>query len=356
MDNGQLPVKTSSNAEVNEYGSTDANFPKVAIIILNWNGWQDTIECLESIFTSTYKNYNIFLVDNASTDGSVSKIKYWANNNGISIIGKENNNKLQSANQQVFLLPQYENLGFAKGNNVAIKKALETDHEYVFLLNNDAVIVQNTIEELVSCCEDYHYLIATARIYLYDRPDTLWNAGGELTFTGSRKYYTTKEYAQFPKNIRRVREITFATGCALMIKGDLIKKLGALTERFFFGEEDYEFCMRLKKNGIKIACVDSAIAYHKVGSSAHNLFEQKVNSDIVHYLNRIIDMKYYYSRPYWYFWRFSVALKALTVIKFKHKVDIVTSVKSVLFIMKRSLLMDQVSKEDVDLILSGRWK
>ena len=134
----------------------------------------------------------------------------------------------------------------------------------------------------------------TPQIRLYNEKDKIWNCGGKLTFFGSRKYFYANE------NIDKVpvkghSSISFVTGCALLFQ---YKKTGILTEDFFFGEEDYEFSLRMKKNRFKMVCIYDSIIYHKVGSSinkSHNI----ISSTYLYYINRLINTRNYYSQIRW---------------------------------------------------------
>lgn len=111
------------------------DLPLVKIIILNWNGWRDTIECLESLYKINYPSYQVVVVDNGSTDDSVSRIKRWA---------KENGKTLEA-------LEIKENLGFARGNNVGIKYVIGNENpEYILILNNDTTVERDFLKAMVS--------------------------------------------------------------------------------------------------------------------------------------------------------------------------------------------------------------
>ena len=143
-----------------------ANKPKVAISILNWNGWQDTLECLESVRQLDYPNYLTVVVDNGSTNGSADKIKAWAEANlgpghvladysrGAALAGgdpgTENALDRASSPSRMVLIRNEENLGFTGGNNVAIHCALRRGADYVFLLNNDAAPEPSCLSQLVA--------------------------------------------------------------------------------------------------------------------------------------------------------------------------------------------------------------
>jgi hypothetical protein len=154
--------------------------PKVSIIILNWNGWKDTIECLESLYQITYQNYNVILVDNGSEDESVARLKeycegkikvesefpgYSTINKPIRIIeytreeagagdGKEDEVAELPSNRKLILIKNDKNYGFAEGNNIAMRYAFKALHsDYILLLNNDTVVEKRFLDELVKVAE-----------------------------------------------------------------------------------------------------------------------------------------------------------------------------------------------------------
>ena len=346
--------------------------PKVAIIILNWNGWKDTIECLESVFKNTYPNYQVIVIDNGSTDGSIEKIKAWAKGKQkvltpesthplyhlshppvekpISYIyynreevEKGGNFKLEektikewqeknifdskeinsTSSYPLILIQTGENLGFAGGNNVGIRYVIAKDEiEYVWLLNNDTAILNNTLKKLIKAMDtNLQFRVATPRIYYYYDINRIWNSGGRLTITGSRCYFDSNRVLQAPETNTSINKITFITGCALLIHRNILEKCGFLSEDFFIGEEDYEFSLRMKKYRVKMACIKNAYIYHKTSRSSQKLFKEKINSSFIHHLNRFIHLKHCYPCFYWHLWRIGALCYILFIFYFKYPVN-----------------------------------
>ena len=224
--------------------------PNVSIIILNWNGKEDTIECLNSLVHVDYPNYNIILVDNASTDGLIEIV--------------------QAQFPQVILLRNQENSGFAEGNNIGIRYALSQQADYVLLLNNDTIIEPSFLKKLVNLGEEYSEVgMLSPLIYWYDSPETLWFYHGDINWKNG--------YASHKKNDMRQRiknpapydaDSMYLSGCALLIKTSVIKAIGELDKRFFCYYEDVDWCVRCKKAGWELAVVPSSAIKHKVSSSS----------------------------------------------------------------------------------------
>lgn len=262
------------------------------IIILNWNGWEDTIECLKSLNQINDTDFFIVLADNGSTNNSVLKIKSYLNESklfefyNITESCQELPNIIN--NKTCILYELEDNYGFAKGNNKGIEIAKKFSPEYYILLNNDTVVEPDFLSELISFINNKpQYSVLTPRISYYFNKDLIWNCGGALHW-GFRKYY----YAN--KSISTIKEkshidIGYVTGCALFFKAEIIKDYPLLTERFFHGEEDFEFSYRMRRLGIKIACVLSSHIYHKVGVSTKEL--NNVGKKYTYYLLRFIDMR-----------------------------------------------------------------
>lgn len=266
----------------------------VYVVILNWNGGKDTVGCLESLHGQTHRPLHLLVVDNGSQDDSVALIERWA-------ASRSDEGDLLTFR----LIEAGENLGFAAGANVGIREALAAGAELVFLLNNDTVLEPDAIEKLVGFLERRpEFAAVTGQIHYFGRP-VIWNCGGELTRFGSRKYLYGDQPAESAPQTGW-RQITFITGCAALIRASVFHEHGLLSERFFFGEEDYEFSLRLKRAGIRIACTFDAVIHHKVGSSIDQATPTaSLGRYYLYYLNRFIDMRDFYPRPVWWLWRLS---------------------------------------------------
>jgi len=274
------------------------DWPKVAIIVLNWNGWRDTIECLELLQRITYPNYQIIVVDNGSTDDSVEKIKAWARGEipvESQFVDYESATKpvkwveydreiakaggiLEEAglarlpsNRKMVLIQTEENLGFAGGNNLGIRFALENGADYVWLLNNDTVVDPNALTSLVKAAERIANCgIAGSKILYYEAPTIIDHAGvvvrpwqGRFLHIGSDK----PDAAHF--NV--LTRIEYVDGCSMLVKKQLVEEIGLLDESYFLYHEDADWCIRARRHGWKIIYVPSSKVYHKKSRSTHNI-------------------------------------------------------------------------------------
>lgn len=360
------------------------NNDKVYIVILNWNGWQDTIECLESIQQLDYSHYRIVLLDNGSTDNSLEQIKAWAvgknpvksrfmnyrkDNKKIHIVNYDRDTaenggieglelKLSqlSSSRKLVIVDNKENLGFAAGCNVGIQYALATGVDYIWLLNNDTVLEQNALSYLVDLLEtNTEYEGVTGQIRLYDNPSEIWNCGGSLTCYGCRKYHHAgKSISKIPQ--LGVRKITFITGCAALFRSSIFRDTGLLSERFFFGEEDFELSLRMKKIRYNLACCYQAIIYHKIGKSINSLLEKKekrlplIN---IYYLNRFINMRSHWPFWIWNLWRFAYLLYMAPMLKLRYRFSWRSLWLLCMNILRDSNRLDKVDKGTFETLIRG---
>ncbi len=257
-----------------------------AIIILNWNNANDTIHCLRSL-SKAYGEFSVYVVDNGSTDDSLVRINEWVDNNKDLV---------------VYVVPLDANYGFAKGNNKGIAFARKHNPDNFLLLNNDTEVTPDFLIKLQKFSESHpEYPVLTPKIYYFSDKKKIWNCGGRLSM-GFRKYY----YAGQSDDAIKAQEylpITFITGCALFFPPALLDDNGRLlTERFFFGEEDFEFSMRMNAQGIKMACLLNSVIYHKVGASGKQM--SAIGKIFLHYLNRFIDIRLHKSALFYAVWAF----------------------------------------------------
>lgn len=226
--------------------------PSVAIVIVNYNNYLDTIECLESLKSIDYKNYSVFLVDNGSQNESVKYLSKY-----ITTFPKE-----------VFLLTTEKNLGFAGGCNLAIKKALELKYDYILLLNNDTIVEKDFLSKMISLSESRSDIgIVGCKIRYYNDKQKIWYAGGYISwfrFSGVHIGINEIDRGQYDK----MKDVTFITGCCMLIKNEVLSRVGLLCEDFFLYNEDLDYCVRVMDHGYRLVYCPDSIVYHKVGQAS----------------------------------------------------------------------------------------
>jgi len=252
--------------------------PHVLIVVLNWNGLADTLACLESMRRLEYPAYEVLVVDNGSSDGSPAAIR--------------------ERFPDVTLIETGENLGFAGGNNVGIRHALEIGADYVLLLNNDTEVSPDFLSRLVDAAEaDSQVGMAGPTIYYYDRPEVIWSAGGEIDWRRGCTRMVGLDERDDGQFGGAPREVDFITGCAVLVRATALRQAGLLDERFFMYYEEVEWCVRTRRAGFRIVHVPQAHIWHKIAPSAQS------DSPRVHYYmtrNRLLFLKA--SRAGWQAW------------------------------------------------------
>jgi len=270
------------------------NQPLIYIITLNWNGWIDTIECLESIFRQSYTNYKVILCDNNSQDDSWQNIKAWADGRLDVALSKDRTLRHLSfppiskpipyleydrkeaeagvnyTNEDLplVLIQTGSNLGFTGGNNVGIRFALANNADYIWLLNYDTVISSDSLTEMVNVAEaDQNIGVVGSKIYFANPTNLIWFAGakfyrhfGQSIMAGFRNLDDGQSWED---NI----DAAFITGCSMLVKSDVLNKIGYLDDDYFFGMEDLDFGIRVHANNLRCVVAAKAKIWHKVSTS-----------------------------------------------------------------------------------------
>lgn len=248
-----------------------------AIILINWNGADDTLACLQSLLKADGEFF-VVVVDNASADDSVVRLNSFA---------EQNREKLH-----IEILALDDNYGFAVGNNKAIQYAIQFNPTSYMLLNNDTEVEPDFLTRMVDFSSAHpEFRALTPQINYYSHKSVVWECGGDIKFGKRKKYYADAlesslsgvEY--FP--------VTFISGCAIFFYPELLNdKAEIFTDRFFFGEEDFEFSLRMKRSNVKMAAVVTSKIYHKVGQSRNKMKAiANVGKYYMYYLNRLITLK-----------------------------------------------------------------
>lgn len=221
----------------------------VAIITVNWNNFEDTYELLKSLSAVPEVGdvSDVIVVDNKSSDGSGYRLK-------------------KHFPEFVFIFSR-ENLGYGGGLNLAISKFLD-EYEYFFILNNDTVVSSDFISSAYQQMKSGKFGIF-GPVILYHKTDTVWFAGGKLSRFGYTMHmFKGKSYRVVKNKLPESYPTDFVTGCAMVVRKGVFKKIGFFDENFFMYGEDTDLCLRAKKAGYEIGMINSATVYHKVSRSA----------------------------------------------------------------------------------------
>jgi len=239
---------------------------KVTTIVLNWNGWKDTISCLESLSlvdTSSF-DLEVLVVDNASNDDSIHKLEEYKKKFDFKLIQNPSN------------------LGFAEGNNVGLRYAISKGFDYAMVLNNDTLVDRKIFSHLLFAFEDNGGVgVVSPKIYFakgfefhkgrYSNSDlgkVIWYAGGKVDWNnvmGINLGVDEVDQGQFEE----IKEVDFATGCSSIFSVPVLKKVGLYDKRYFMYFEDVDLSLRIKKAGYKVLFQPKGIVWHKVAQSSN---------------------------------------------------------------------------------------
>lgn len=214
---------------------------KYLIILLNYNNWPDTVECIQSLSKSGIENSNILIIENCSHDDSLEKLKELV--------------------PGVMIIQNVRNLGFTGGNNVGIKYALENNFKYSIILNNDTIIEsKDSLKILIDEMDkNPEVTLGTGRIFYYPNKDKVWYDGGRLI-----KWRGLAIHNNFRKNQNEVNLLNekvfvdFISGCFMCIRLADLTKIGYMDENFFLYLDDIEYSARAVKNNLKLMYVPRA--------------------------------------------------------------------------------------------------
>ena len=215
---------------------------RVCIIVLNYNNFEDTIECLESLTKINYENKKIVLVDNGSDERVFKTI----------------HEEVSRRFPNVEILRLKRNLGYAGGNNAAIRKYLDY-FDYIFLVNNDLIIESDALDLMVNEMEKDERIAACQPVVYYYGSDKIWSCGTKMLF-GYPTLYMKGKRAEIKKSF----EPPFGlVGCAMLIRSSALKDVGLFDEDLYLMHEETDWCIRAKKKGYRLL-VTRVRAYHKI--------------------------------------------------------------------------------------------
>ncbi|MBZ0170189.1 Glycosyl transferase family 2 [Candidatus Methylomirabilis lanthanidiphila] len=234
-----------SGTERPQHGST----PRVAILILNWNGMRDTLETLESVHRLHYGNFEVVLVDNGSTDDSC--------------------NAIASAFPTVRLIASPANLGVAGGRNLGIEAILqESDIDYVLFLDNDVTLESSLLDKLVAAAEgDVALGIVGPIVCYHSDPQRIWSAGSRFIFREVISRLRLTNHLVTQELTEGLEYVDALPGCCMLVTRRVFETIGCFNPLYFMACDDSEFCYRAAKAGFRRGVVTQALLWHKVSTS-----------------------------------------------------------------------------------------
>lgn len=224
--------------------------PLVAAVILNWNNYEDTFECLKSLSNIKYPNFQIIVVDNGSTDGS----------------GQALADSFESAD---FIFNE-DNMGFSGGMNTGIQRGLEEGADYIWLLNNDIVVTDKSVlQVLVEAMEENPEIGICSPVIESRADDSVWFENGHISWrSGATKHL------EVAKNSGEMIESDYIPFCAALLSRELIESVGLIDDDYFLYYEDIDYCTRSSKKGYKNKVLQTTKIDHKSSSTSGDTFEK----------------------------------------------------------------------------------
>ena len=223
--------------------------PLVAIVVLSWNQLQLTLACLESLQGLEYPDYRVLLVDNASTDGTPQAVR--------------------ERYPQVAIIENRENLGYAEGNNVGIRRALEDGADYVLVLNNDTLVAPDLLSELVRvAAADSGVGLVGPTIYYADPPDMVFALGSRIRWAaGTIRHRGMFQPASQVPGLTAPEPVDFLPGTAVLMSRQCLERVGLFDPAYFLNFEDVELCVRAGRHGFRVLFAPQAVIWHRVSAT-----------------------------------------------------------------------------------------
>jgi GT2 family glycosyltransferase len=223
-------------------------WPRISVVVLTWNGREDTLKCLASLREVGYPNWEVLIVDNGSEDGTVDAI--------------------HQEHPWVTVIETGKNLGFALGNNIGIRAALQREAELILLLNNDTVVAHDLLYAFVKAASDHPDAgVLGAKIYYFSDPQRLWYAGGR--WDADRGMFDHVGIGKIDDGVtfEQLQDTDYACGCAMMIRASAANAVGLLEERFFALYEEADWCYRARRAGFRCVFVPRAKVWHRISKT-----------------------------------------------------------------------------------------
>ncbi|MFH1380045.1 MAG: glycosyltransferase family 2 protein [bacterium] len=255
---------------------------KLAFIILNYENYSDTVECVESLQSFISPAVKAIVLDNGSSDRRIDR--------------------LSSLFPEIDYIAHAHNSGFCEGNNIAVRYAQKKyNPEYFFLLNNDASVIQFDLSSMINYLTVNHTIgIMGAKIY-NSSMNKFWAAGGMLNLARGwvkNRGFEQKDIGQY----ERIMDIDFVDGCAMIINARALHKVGLLDPVFFAYHEDADICLRMKKNGYRVVYYPRIIICHKVSKTTGG--EYSVFASYYRWRNRLLIIKKHASKKQKYIFNY----------------------------------------------------
>lgn len=293
-----------------ENRKSDDVSPSTAIVLLNWNGWRDTLACLESLGGLEGDDFYVIVVDNASTDGSFEALQQ----SGKRLAGagldpswevlsrseSESENVSPARRRSIWLVQAGENGGFAKGNNIGLRLALRHGVQYTWVLNNDTLVRSDSLHELLVKAQQDPTLGMVGSVLLYAAQPNIIQA-----FGGASYFYMRARGEQIGNGqdiavadfeaLARVR-LDYVAGASMLVRADLIRSIGLFAEHYFLYFEEIDWALRAARDW-RLGTAEKSLVLHKEGASIGTATLTKRSLLSEYYLARNLILFYGSHRP-----------------------------------------------------------
>lgn len=337
----------------------------ISVIILNWNEWQITIQCLESLYQNSYDHFYVIVVDNGSQDNSIEEIKKYCHGQTIVqsvyyqfdpankpinfaiITKKESVHSIQPnvnfANKQLILIENELNYGFAEGSNIGIRYALNIlQSDYILTLNNDTIVDKDFLVRLLKAAEQESNIGACqSKILSMKDPSLIDAIGINISLLGAayQEGYRHQDYGQYNKDI----EIFGVCACSALYKSKMLKDIGLFDEDFFAYYEDVDLAWRARLNLWKAVYVHDSLVYHAGSATGSRIKDYYIARNRLSYLIK--------NAPTYMIilGLFNIIRKIPTIIKCKNDMKKIRKENSIIIhylkmLKKRKLILQHLSR------------
>ncbi len=269
--------------------------PRVAIIVLNWNNWHETIACLESLRGVTSPLWQAVVVDNGSTDDSVAQIRAWAEQSGWPVVDAAGDDGCGLG--PLALVCTEHNLGYTGGNNAGIRHALRAGFDFVLLLNNDTTVDPEFLSLLVEFANEHPQAgMIGPSVYEMDRPQTIQSAGARIQWWDAKFPPLSGGVTEAALD-KTPRVVDYISGAAMLVRRGTIEAIGVLDEAFHLYVEEVDWCRRAAGAGHGVWVVPRSRIWHKGAVSVNTM--RKPSVEYYRFRNRIFFMR---KHARWYHW------------------------------------------------------
>ena len=325
-----------------------------AVVIVNWNGAADTLACLDSLYAGTDRAL-VIVVDNGSADDSVSRIASAIAERGIEPM-RTTGAALPalSSDARALLMEAGQNLGFAAACNLGLRAAVAMGCDVTVFLNNDTLVEADALDRVVARLMSDPACYACLPMLMVHGSDRIWNCGGSVYPIGVRRYHL----AGRPRTDGARRgEIacSFFTGCCFAVRTAAFAARGGFSERFFFGEEDFELALWMRDHALSAVCLTTAVVQHKVSAAFNAAAGPRQNAKVfIYYLNRFIHMRLRFGAARWWCW-LAAYLPYVAMLLWRSGNWSPGELRAFLRrLVQRSRTMDRVTRDDFEAVMAGR--